>query len=159
MPDHPEKPAIRLSAYFDLPVAERIVISQASVLIPTVSLGLKIFGFRRVYRFLDRWAPILEDSSPAHLERVHRIADLVGKAAWRGFYPVTCLPRSMSLWAVLRRQAIRANLCIGVRRSESGIQGHAWVEVNQIPLLERVEINQEFVQIPLTNLEPGIKLD
>lgn len=136
-----------------------MLLCQALVFIPTVSLGLKFFGFRRVYRLLDRWAPIPGDSSPANLERVHRMADLVGKAAWRGFYPVTCLPRSMSLWALLRRHAIPANLCIGLRKSETGIQGHAWVEVNQTPLLERVDINQEFIQIPLANLKPGIKLD
>ncbi len=129
------------------------------ILIPTVSLGLKVIGFRRVYRMLDRWSPIADDSSPENLDQAHKIADLVGKAAWRGIYPVTCLPRSMSLWAVLRRHAIRANLCIGVRRSEGGIQGHAWVEVNQMPLLERIEINQEFIQIPLASLKPGIKLD
>jgi len=155
----PGKPANRLSAFLELPGSDRILLSQALILIPMVSLGLKGIGFRRVYRILDRWASIPIVAPPAHLGRVERIADLVGKAAWRGIYPVTCLPRSMSLWAVLRRHAIQANLCIGVRRSEAGIQGHAWVEVNQLPLLERVEINQEFVQIPLASLKPGIKLD
>jgi len=153
------KPASRLSAFLALPGSDRMLLSQALILIPTVSLGLKVIGFRRVYRILDRWAPIPDDSSPANLGQAHKIADLVGKAAWRGIYPVTCLPRSMSLWAVLRRHAIQANLCIGVRRTEAGIQGHAWVEVDQMPLLERVEINQEFIQIPLANLKPGIKLD
>lgn len=159
MSDHPEKPANRISAFFGLPRSDQLLLCQALVLIPTVSLGLKVFGFRRVYRLLDRWAPIPDESSPVNPDRVHRIADLVGKAAWRGLYPVTCLPRSMSLWAVLRRNLFGANLCIGVRRSEAGIQGHAWVEVNQVPLLERVEIKQEFIQIPLTSLKPGIKLD
>ena len=159
MSNQPGRTGAKLSAFFHLPGPERARLSQALMLIPLVSFGLKLFGFRRIYRLLDLWAPNPEGAPPAELEQADRIADLVGKAAWQGFYPVTCLPRSLSLLAILRRNKIPARLCIGIRRSDDGIQGHAWVEVGQVSLLESEETIQQFSQIPLTNLNTGIKLD
>jgi hypothetical protein len=153
----PDKTSSRIASFVNLPGLDRVVLMQALALLPALSVGLKLFGFRRVYQLLSQWAPNPDDNPKVNQEHVERIADLVGKAAWRGFYPVTCLPRSLSLWALLHRSHLPGELCIGVRRSETGIQAHAWVEVDRVPLLERPEIGKEFIKIPFSQLDTKIQ--
>lgn len=130
---------------------------QALVCIPCISLGLKFLGFRRVYQFLGRWSSsqeVLLENQPGQIER---ISDVVGKAAWRGFFPVTCLPRSLCLWFFLRRNRILAELRIGVRRGDQGLAAHAWVEVGQLPLLDHAQIADEFIPVPLDRIESNMR--
>jgi hypothetical protein len=49
------------------------------------------------------------------------------KRLWPG--QVRCLQTALVLHAVLRRRGIPAVVRIGVRRRETTVQGHAWVEV------------------------------
>jgi Transglutaminase-like superfamily len=147
------KPATRASSFLHLPGPDRVILLQALVMLPALSLGLKLIGFRRVYQLLNRWAPSPDEDYRAGTVKPERIADLVGKAAWRGFYPVSCLPRSLSLWALLHRSHLPGELCIGVRRSETGIQAHAWVEVDRVPLLEQPDIGNAFIPIPFSQID------
>lgn len=44
-----------------------------------------------------------------------------------------CVPKSLALMYVLTRQGIAASFVSGVRRDETGIAGHAWLEVSGLP--------------------------
>lgn len=45
-----------------------------------------------------------------------------------------CVPKSLALLYVLTRQGIAASFVSGVRRDETGIAGHAWLEVDGLPM-------------------------
>lgn len=49
---------------------------------------------------------------------------------------MVCLPQSLALQALLRRQGLSAELRIGVRRADGKLQAHAWVEHAGSPLGE-----------------------
>jgi hypothetical protein len=117
--------ASRLSA------AERLVLAQALTLLPLTALALRVLGFRRWQATLARLAPA--GDTPAGkdemlAQRGRAIARLVEAAARRGPYRATCLPRSLTLWWLLRRQGIDAELRIGVRKDAGPFEAHAWVE-------------------------------
>ncbi len=56
----------------------------------------------------------------------------------------SCLVRSLSLWAILRRRGVHAGLRIGMRRSGEKIEGHAWLEIEGIPVNEKPAVIQTY---------------
>jgi hypothetical protein len=65
---------------------------------------------------------------PAALARMVRVA------ATYGPFRAKCLPRSLVLWALLRRHGFDPELKIGVRNGERGFEAHAWVELEGVAL-------------------------
>jgi hypothetical protein len=53
------------------------------------------------------------------------VVDMVARNTPWGL--VTCLPRSLTLWWLLRRHGIESELHVGVRRHGEHIVAHAWV--------------------------------
>jgi hypothetical protein len=47
-----------------------------------------------------------------------------------------CLVRSLTLWAMLLRRGHPVNLRVGFRKRAGEIEGHAWVEYDNIPINE-----------------------
>lgn len=47
-----------------------------------------------------------------------------------------CVPRAMTLYALLSRQGRAATYVSGIRRLTGELDGHAWVEVNGAPVAE-----------------------
>ncbi len=106
-------------------------IASMLVLMFSMNTALKLFGFRRVYRFLDRAACRLEDQedrnrqliaakkTAALLHQVNRDYSLFGNP---------CLAESLALWWLLIRRGIEARFRIGVRTLTGIFESHAWVE-------------------------------
>jgi hypothetical protein len=53
-----------------------------------------------------------------------------------------CLQRSLLLYRVLSRAGAAPTLVIGFRRINGGILGHAWVVVDNQPVIEEAELLQ-----------------
>jgi hypothetical protein len=86
-----------------------------------------VLALRRVgLRALVGPARTLPPAPPSVAREVARAVD-----AGLGVLPVrvTCLRRSMTLLRELRRQGLDADLCLGVRRAEHGVEAHAWLEI------------------------------
>ncbi len=116
----------RLARFLALPAAEKRVFVCALLLLPLVRAGLRVRGFARMREWSA--APAAPGrASPA--PDAARIGALVAAAA--GVLPgaSTCLARSLLLVRLLGRRGLRGELRIGVRRTESGIESHAWVEL------------------------------
>ncbi|MFN4252420.1 lasso peptide biosynthesis B2 protein [Deinococcus sp.] len=61
----------------------------------------------------------------------------VGRALWLlGVRERGCVPRAMTLYALLSRQGRAATYVSGIRRLTGELDGHAWVEVNGVPVAE-----------------------
>ncbi|MGH9739464.1 MAG: lasso peptide biosynthesis B2 protein [Candidatus Acidiferrales bacterium] len=55
-----------------------------------------------------------------------------------------CLERSLTLWWLMRRRGIAAELCIGGRKERGRFEAHAWVEVGGVVVSERSSGRGEF---------------
>lgn len=55
-----------------------------------------------------------------------------------------CLPRSLALWWLLRRDGLGADLRIGVTPKESGLEAHAWVEYKGLALNDHDDLHEQF---------------
>jgi hypothetical protein len=121
----------RFRGFLTLTLNERRVLLQAAVLLPLVAGSLRLIGFRSTRRCLRRFFAF--DSFNQHRKQgdykdALAVARLVGIAAWHtGFSKGSCLPRSVTLWSMLRQRGIESEVRIGVRKHGDGIEAHAWV--------------------------------
>ena len=118
----------------------------ASLLLPVIDMGLRIWGFRRVY------VAVGETSRQIQAESAHSLSDadivrlvrMVNVAANRGIVRVTCLRKSLAIWWLLRRRGVASEIQIGVRREQDLFMAHAWVERDGLVLNDRADIAQSF---------------
>jgi len=139
---------------------ERRLLAQALLLLPLCSLALWRSGFRRWQSALARLAPVDKPSSANHdetlLRRAQITARMVRAAAMHGFYHASCLPQSLVLWWLLRRQGIGSYLCIGARKNAARLDAHAWVEFAGVALNDSDDVRQRFTPFEY-NIAPGKK--
>lgn len=120
-----------------------------------VDLALRVWGFERVRRRLERSAPAgaggtaaTETADPAaRLAAADRLARLAEVAARRNLYPIRCLARALTVRHLLARRGVVARLRLGVRRSAGSLDAHAWVELEGRPLGEPPEVTGRFAAL------------
>jgi hypothetical protein len=102
---------------------------QALLIFVLLDVGFRVFGFPRVFLFVDRWGRRSVDASSLAPQRrtVRRALEAV-RAATRYYYRrrLDCLPRALAIFVLLRWRGVPATLHIGVKRFPFG--AHAWVE-------------------------------
>lgn len=115
---------------------------RASLLLLWVRLHLKARGFGPSVAAARRWAGSRpsSESDPALVEKT---ALAVALAA--AFFPgrAVCLEQSLSLYVLLRRRGVDAELKLGVQPFP--FLAHAWVEVDGAPVNEEPEVVASFV--------------
>ena len=136
----------RLAKLGRLSGREWSVLVRAGVLLPATALGLRIFGFNRMRALLGKALPDTGSglSGDGEQRLAATTARMVGIAARHGFGRVTCLPRSLTLWRLLRNQGIAAELRIGVRREAGRMDAHAWVEHGGLPLNDSSDVGERY---------------
>jgi hypothetical protein len=126
---------------------ERRLLPRALITVVVASVRLRATGLERTQRRMagpDR--PVPPDAD----ERVTASTRVVWAVIRRIPYARTCLPRSVALWALLRRQGIDSEVVIGVRPGGAPLDAHAWVERAGVPLNERPDIVASY-----SRMEPG----
>ena len=102
---------------------------QTLVVFVLLDVGFRVLGFPRVFRFVDRWGRRSVEVAPRAVQRhkVRRTFEAV-RTASRYYYRrrLDCLPRSLAIYILLRRQGVPATLRVGVKRFP--FAAHAWVE-------------------------------
>lgn len=109
-------------------MAERMTV-QAVLFFVVMNLGFRILGFPRMFRLVDRWGRrAVEVPGLAFQRRTVRRTLVAVRCATRYYFRrrLDCLPRSLAVYVLLRRQGVPATLRIGVKRFPFG--AHAWVE-------------------------------
>jgi hypothetical protein len=62
-----------------------------------------------------------------------------------------CLPRSLTLWFLLRRRGVDAQLVVGAAPElDRRAPGHAWVEVDGVALSEAPDVRERYGSFGLT---------
>jgi hypothetical protein len=128
----------RLHRFSALPRPAKFVFLRAVLLLPLLSLSLRLCGFRSTQRslqkFIGRAENFPENSEP---ERCAALTSRMILAAARNSpIPSTCLERSLCLWWLLARQGVATQFRIGVRKDSEKFAAHAWVECHGVALGE-----------------------
>ena len=121
----------RLQRFRTLDRREQWFFLRATALLPLMSASLRVVGFRRTQQALQVCLQINAGIEPQGAEIsfcVSAAARMVRAAAHLGMGRPTCLAQSLTLWWLLRRQGIPAQLRIGARTAEEKLEAHAWVE-------------------------------
>lgn len=128
--------------------AERWLLVQALFLLHLMALALWSVGLRRWQALLTRLTPVgcvpANADVAALIQEGRSMARLVDAAARHGPYPATCLPRSLTLWWLLRRRGIDSCLRIGVRKEAGWLEAHAWVELEGLVLNDDSDVRNRF---------------
>jgi hypothetical protein len=115
------------------PPEDRALILRAMLFLPLVRGGLRLFGFRRWKRLLERFSLPASLSQPlppeALREKALRAARAVRSAELHGLSHPNCLERSLTLWWLLRRNGVESELHIGAHKEGPRLEAHAWVEL------------------------------
>lgn len=126
------------------PWEQRLLIRMV-FLLPAAKLLLLLLGFKRTRRIAECELPsasgVLDQATMA---RAQRQAQLTAIAARHGFYKANCLPQSLALCRVLRKQGLPAQIRIGVQVNAQPFQAHAWVELDGVPLGQSVDAYKAF---------------
>jgi hypothetical protein len=69
---------------------------------------------------------------------------MVAAASRRGLCRGNCLEQSLVLWALLRERGIHAQLRVGVRKGEGGLEAHAWVELEGVVLNDSDDVHGHY---------------
>jgi len=125
----------------DLHGRDVIVIAEAILLLPIVQLGVRVAGLQRTAEWAGRLVGRRIGLEPAVWDapKIQRIAQLVRASCRRWPIGATCLDRSLVTMVLLGRRRIPVTICIGFHKGE-GVEGHAWVEHNAIPLAETTDL-------------------
>ena len=117
----------RCSRARSLSRADWLVLVQASLLLAAVQVGLWLVGYGRVARFLERFAHLREPRRDNRMPP-ERLAWLVGVAARYHLLRPACLPQALVAHLMYARSGIHTELIVGARKSEKGLEAHAWLE-------------------------------
>ncbi|HEX6965474.1 MAG TPA: lasso peptide biosynthesis B2 protein [Gemmatimonadaceae bacterium] len=119
---------------------------RCQLLILVVKLGLRLMGFARTWRWLQRRATqsvAQDDVSVGDLVATeYRVA--LAAALWPG--RALCLEQSLVLYYVLRRAAVAVEFRMGVQPHP--FAAHAWVEYQGAPINDVAEHVKHFMPLP-----------
>ncbi|MGH9383052.1 MAG: lasso peptide biosynthesis B2 protein [Vicinamibacterales bacterium] len=142
--------ARRLQRFCRLPSAERRLVLRAVAVHAGVRLKLWRHGLQASDSLLSRLSR--EQPQMRYGLDPDRIARLVTSALRERPLRGNCLSESITLWLLLRRSGHDCFLRIGARRSTTGLEAHAWVEMDGVPLNDLADISQQFPPFPASSL-------
>ncbi|HSY32164.1 MAG TPA: lasso peptide biosynthesis B2 protein [Verrucomicrobiae bacterium] len=122
---------------------------RAAVLLPFISLSLRLRGFRATQTSLQNHLPrtlsgASDRSDGAQAQPIILTARMVRLAAHRTWGRPACLEQSLALWWLLGRQGIASSVRIGTRKTEEKFEAHAWVECDGMALNEPEESHKHY---------------
>lgn len=148
MNEEPEPLPEKWSRYRNRPPEDRTLILRAALILPLTEIGLYLFGFRRWMELLEKFSLTARppQALPAELQRetALRAARAVRSAELHGPTHPNCLERSLTLWWILRRNGVDAELHIGARKEGGKFEAHAWVELAGHVLNDGAEVHRHY---------------
>jgi len=114
------------------PRAEKWLAIQSLIVCLLSVIALRVIGFGRWKRILwvSSGGTKLADKGLSRedikiVEATYAVIDMVARNIPGRL--ITCLPRSLTLWWILRRYGVKAELRLGVRNAGERFAAHAWV--------------------------------
>jgi len=121
------------------------LVAGSLLLLPAAAMSLRLFRFGRVRRWFG--VDVAVDGAPAvDHDRARETARMVAGAAHYGPYRATCVPQSLVLHYLLRRQGLHSTFVLGVGEA-APFPGHAWVEHDGVPLIDSPAVRDRFAEL------------
>ena len=105
-----------------------VLTTQALLIFIVLDVGFRLFGFPRLYRFVQ-WCGRGSSTTGSTAARRAMVRTLEAVRTATRYYwrrRLDCLPRALTIYLLLRRRGVPATLHLGVKRYPFG--AHAWVE-------------------------------
>jgi hypothetical protein len=135
----------RLRRFSALERPARVIFLRAAVLLPLISLSLRLRGFRKTQTLLQKFLTSPRKATQTSAPNQGDLTAHMVRAAVRHSpgHP-TCLEESLALWWLLGRQGVASELRIGVRKDGDKFEAHAWVEHQGAALNERESMHEHY---------------
>lgn len=122
---------------------------RAALLLPLITLSLRLRGFRATQSSLQNRLPGVSSRLSNRLngkstQSISLTARMVRSAAHHTWGNPACLEQSLALWWMLARQGIASGVRIGTRKNEDKFEAHAWVECGGVALNEPQEAHKHY---------------
>ncbi len=112
----------------ELSPRERGTLFRALALLPIVSLALRLLGFERTRKLLER-SGRPSAGRPFSDEAIATVSRMVRVAARHLPVKAGCLSQSLVAWSLFRRSGVACELRFGARRDGPRLLAHAWLEL------------------------------
>ena len=118
-------------------------------MLPALHVALRFVRLKRLFRGLERVLerPVEQDAAE-RAAIVRQVRSAVALAACHGLTRGSCLSRSTSVWWLLRRRGVPAELRIGVRKYHRELKAHAWVECQGLAVNDSARRVQAYAAFP-----------
>jgi hypothetical protein len=125
----------RLRRFSALEAEARGIFLRAALLLPLISISLRMRGFGMTQGTLQRLFPSKQETIDSR-RCAELTARMVRAAVHHGVGHPSCLEESLALWWLLGRRGIASELRIGIKKDSPKFEAHAWVELGGAPLNE-----------------------
>lgn len=119
---------------------ERRLLVQALIRLPVAAMRVRFDGGT----VLRRQPSVPAGPAGDEPAVIREAARMVNAAARYTPMSATCLPKSLVLQQLLRREGIETALRIGVRRAGTALDGHAWLEYRGVPVADPPSVHDCF---------------
>jgi Transglutaminase-like superfamily len=109
-------------------VHQRKLRREAMVLIPLAAAAVKLLSAQRILAWAARPLQAVQRFADPDLPALVAAA-VQAQAAWYNL-AAPCLPTALTVLWMLRRRGVASRLCLGVRRDQSALSAHAWLEID-----------------------------
>ena len=121
---------------------QRVAVT-ALTLLPVVVGARRILPWSSLSRLIDRPNP----RGTFDGRHASQMASVVDGVMRRAPLPINCLDRSLLLLLTLRRAGLAGELRIGVRRTGSRLEAHAWIEHGSRVLNDSAEVQSIYAPL------------
>jgi hypothetical protein len=119
-----------------------MIIAEAFVLLIAIQVAVRLAGLVQTIEWIKRIQSqsVRAASALSSVRDIERIAGLIRGCCRRLPFHTTCLDCSLVTVAILSRRLVPVTLCVGFRKDDTDLKGHAWVEHNARPLAEAADV-------------------
>jgi len=127
-----------------------LLTSRLLLMLPWLALSMRVFGFRRTYRRLERRGA--RTTVPrASVDHITALVIHVNRHVLP--YQSRCLLESLALWHLLRRRGHGAELYLGARTLLGPLEAHAWVELDGRVLNDEANVRDIYEPFELASIK------
>lgn len=134
----------RITAFFNLPLAEKVLLGEALLLVAVFRLALWFVPFRFLRKLLIEFLPVKDERTKVDWRQIAKIVRAVRTAA--RFVPAaTCLTQALAAMVLIKSNGQYSELKIGVAKGENEpFQAHAWLETNGCIIIGKLPSHHQY---------------
>lgn len=133
--------------FFRLPAESRRFVLRTILILPLAYSGLQLFGLNRLLPRIQRLSPDARELPEPSLQEVQTYTRLFSAVARHCPLPLQCLGRSLALCWLLRLQGIDATVHVGVRKENSALDAHAWVQSGNFVINDTENVAERYTRV------------